>query len=226
MKDLRDLTETFTDIDTAKQSESNILYNNKYYNNKDNIYHISDTGVADETNTSSTSIGRASLEASPPNVVFVGATMHQPLKKSPERRKFNFTIGTSNGMTSQFTANMAHYTRKRELTSNVPDEHANWFGYEEAIEHMGKLDNPQESYVGKLKPKAVWEKGKPSSNSITPETVVVYWLDEQDAHLLLWLGNEQIHITLGNTLSKKQQMHFVASGYYKKEKEQFGKKVF
>lgn len=223
MKDLRDLTETFTDIDTAKQSENNIIYQN---NNISDILHIIDLNKIrskGESSSSSTRIGRASLEASPPEsstpiVSVIGVSLDQPTKKHPDRRSLRLSILKDDGSNNKYSCKLAHYDRKRELLSNIPNDIKDYWGYADALEFISNLPDKQNAHIGKLKNTTTYKWGTPVNMPIVAKTAVVLWLDEEGVHTMIWLGDNQYKVDLyDKSLTDKQKQFYIATGYWRNE---------
>jgi len=223
INDLRDLVESFTDTDTAKQSENNIKYNNTNIQDTLHILDLHKTRSKGESSSSSTSIGRASLEASPPEhvapiVSVIGVSLDQPRKNHPERRSLRVSIVKNEDRPQQYSCKLAHYDRKRELIANIPADQQDWWGYADALDFISNLPDTTSAYIGKLKNVSTYKFGTPKNMPIVAKTAVVLWADEDSVHTMLWLGDNQYKIDLEEGgLSKKQKQFYVATGYWRNE---------
>ena len=222
--DIRD----FLSQNKFEQSEN--ITNNKLKSNKvsNNLLSMNCAYFADDEISSSNETSSRSLAEQMPQISCIGVSMNQPKKNSPDRRVINVSVTWDNAENIQLSSNLAHYSRKRELKGTLADEQMKkWWGYDDALEFISNLEDPNEAFIGKLRNTGVYKAGTPVKLPIVPETACVHWVDNDGVHVMLWLGDSQYAVDLySEHLSKKQKQFYVASGYYRPDYDIVCEKMF
>lgn len=221
--DLRDL------LAQDQDRENNINIKDIKIKDTFNVLHLTSFASGDERTKSSTSqVAEATktsdneisefAETHKPEIVTIGVTMKQPMRKSPDRRSFNISVIYDNGDKKEMSCDMAHYDRKRELKGTIKDKcFLDWWGYDAALEFMKNLPDPQNSYVGKMKNKSRYVKGVAKKLPILTKTAAVHWVEDDGIFIMLWLGDCEYLIELDANINDKQRNFFVATGYWVQE---------
>ncbi len=222
-QDIRDFISSFT----AQESEN--ITSNNYNNVTSKLLNVSCAYSADSEISSSNETTSPSLAEPRPSIVCIGVSLNQPKKKSPDRRVINVSVTWDNGTNKQFSCNLAHYNRRRELKGTLPDPAlAQWEGYDDALmtmENMGEFK--QDAFIGKLRNSSKYVHGVPQKSPIVPKTAALQWVDAEGIHVLLWLNNEQFQVDLfAENLNSTQAQFYVASGYYRNQQDIMCEEIF
>ena len=160
-------------------------------------------------------------------VVTIGISVNHPKKKSPDRRTINVSITWDDSTNRQLSCSMTHYDRKRELKGTLVESERDWYGYDAAIDFMKALPEKELSYVGKLRDAGKYIAGVPQKLPIVPKTSAVMFIENNEAVVMLWLGDAEYCVDLrAENLSKKQTQFYMGSGYWRKPEDVFTEDMF
>lgn len=220
MPDIRDLVTSFA---KDEDRENNIIYQDNNISNTLHILDLHKTRSEGESSSSSTRIGRSSIEASPPEsstpiINVIGVTVEAPRKKFPDRRSIRVSMLKDDGSNNRYSCKLAHYDRKRELLANIPTDMQDWWGYADALDFISNLPDKENAHIGKLKNTTKYKFGTPVNMPIVAKTACVLWIDEEGVHTMLWLGDNQYKVDIYNTdLTDKQKQFYIGTGYWRSQ---------
>lgn len=199
----------------AHQSENNI---NILDSKLSNLLHLTSftSSAPDGDERSNLSPPAQPLAGSPIKVI--GVSLYHIEPKHPDRRKLKISTIRDDGSQQQYSASLTHYSRKRELLSNIPEQFRTWDGYREALDFISSLTDKENAYIGKLKNTTSYQAGVPKNMPIVAKTAVVHWLSDEGVHTRIWLGSNSYDVDLyGSGLNASQQKYYLGIGYWRDE---------